>query len=152
MGIAVKQILYDELKCSSDMYPELNSVKSVNSINSRKETNSTVLPENIEIKEDLPIKPFIDEVLTEQQICTMEHTLEYWPKELYMPGPMVDRTSWQQWEQFGSNTWQDRARNMIQESLDNYNEEPIEEKLDQELRMIMCDGNVNPDDLPVLRK
>jgi trimethylamine--corrinoid protein Co-methyltransferase len=105
---------------------------------------------DIEIKEDLPIKPFIDEVLTEQQICTMEHTLEYWPKELYMPGPMVDRTSWQQWEQFGSNTWQDRARNMIQESLDNYNEEPIEENLDQELRKIMCDGDVNPDDLPVL--
>ena len=105
---------------------------------------------DIEIKEDLPIKPFIDEVLTEQQICTMEHTLEYWPKELYMPGPMVDRTSWQQWEQFGSNTWQDRARNMIQESLDNYNEEPIEENLDQELRKIMCDGDVNPDDLPAL--
>ncbi len=105
---------------------------------------------DIEIKEDLPIKPFIDEVLTEQQICTMEHTLEYWPKELYMPGPMVDRTSWQQWEQFGSNTWQDRARNMIQEALDNYNEEPIEENLDQELRKIMCDGDVNPDDLPAL--
>ncbi len=103
---------------------------------------------DIEIKEDLPIKPFIDEVLTEQQICTMEHTLEYWPKELYMPGPMVDRTSWQQWEQFGSNTWQDRARNMIQEALDNYNEEPIEENLDQELRKIMCDGHINPDDLP----
>jgi len=105
---------------------------------------------DIEIKEDLPIKPFIDEVLTEQQICTMEHTLEYWPKELYMPGPMVDRTSWQQWEQFGSNTWQDRARNMIQESLDNYNEEPIEENLDQELRKIMCDGDISPDDLPAL--
>ncbi len=103
---------------------------------------------DIEIKGDLPIKPFIDEVLTEQQICTMEHTLEYWPKELYMPGPMVDRTSWQQWEQFGSNNWQDRARNMIQESLDNYNEEPIEENLDQELRKIMCNGHINPDDLP----
>ena len=67
-----------------------------------------------------------------------------------MPGPMVDRTSWQQWEQFGSNTWQDRARNMIQESLDNYNEEPIEKNLDQELRKIMCDGEINPDDLPAL--
>ena len=105
---------------------------------------------DIEIKEDLPIKPFIDEVLTEQQICTMDHTLKHWPKELYMPGPMVDRTSWQQWEQFGSNNWEDRARNLIQESLDNYNEEPIEETLDQELRKIMCDGDVNPDDLPSL--
>ena len=105
---------------------------------------------DIEIKEDLPIKPFIDEVLTEQQICTMDHTLKHWPKELYMPGPMVDRTSWQQWEQFGSNNWEDRARNLIQESLDNYNEEPIEENLDQELRKIMCDGDVNSDDLPLL--
>jgi hypothetical protein len=39
---------------------------------------------------------------------------------------------------------------MIQEALDNYNEEPIEENLDQELRKIMCDGDVNPDDLPAL--
>ena len=30
------------------------------------------------------------------------------------------------------------------------NEEPIEENLHQELRKIMCDGDVNPDDLPAL--
>ena len=106
---------------------------------------------DIGIKEDLPIKPFIDEVLTEQQICTMEHTLEYWPKELYMPGPMVDRTSWQQWEQFGSNTWKDRARNMIQESLDNYTESPIEKKLDNELRKIMSHDKINPENLPIFQ-
>ena len=107
---------------------------------------------DIEIKGDLPIKPFVDEVLTEQQICTMDHTLEHWPKELYMPGPMVDRTSWQQWEQFGSNNWQGRARNVIQEALDSYGEDPLEEGLERELRNIMCDGNdINIDALPKLK-
>ncbi len=107
---------------------------------------------DIEIKGDLPIKPFVDEVLTEQQICTMDHTLEHWPKELYMPGPMVDRTSWQQWEQFGSNNWQDRARNVIQEALDSYGEDPLEEGLEQELKNNMCNGNeINIDALPKLK-
>jgi len=105
---------------------------------------------DIEVKGDLPIKPFIDELLTEQQICTMEHTLENWPKELYMPGPMVDRTSWEQWEQFGSKSWQDRARDTVQAALDSYDEAPVEEKLDRELRNIISNSQVDPKDLPAI--
>ena len=63
---------------------------------------------------------------------------------------MIDRTSWQQWEQFGSNTWQDRARNLIQESIDNYNKDPLEENLDNELRKIMCGSNFDLDVLPAI--
>ncbi len=80
----------------------------------------------------------------------MEHTLENWPKELYMPGPMVDRTSWEQWEQFGSKSWQDRARDTVQAALDSYDEAPVEEKLDRELRKIISNSQVDPKDLPAI--
>jgi len=106
---------------------------------------------DIKIKDDLPIKPFIDEVLVEQQICTMDHTLEYWPKELYLPGPMVDRTSWDQWEQFGSKKLQDRARETIKTLLDQYNEVPLDDILDTELRAIMIRGIDNSESLPSLK-
>ena len=106
---------------------------------------------DIKIKDDLPIKPFIDEVLIEQQICTMDHTLEYWPKELYLPGPMIDRTSWDQWEQFGSKNLQDRARETIKNLLDQYNEVPLDDILDTELRAIMIRGIDNSESLPSLK-
>ncbi|MDP7529913.1 MAG: trimethylamine methyltransferase family protein, partial [Candidatus Marinimicrobia bacterium] len=106
---------------------------------------------DIKIKDDLPIKPFIDEVLEEQQICTMEHTLKHWPKELYLPGAMVDRTSWEQWEQFGSKTWQNRAREEIQNLLDQYSESLIEDNLDKELRTIMSQGIANSESLPSIK-
>jgi trimethylamine--corrinoid protein Co-methyltransferase len=106
---------------------------------------------DIKIKDDLPIKPFIDEVLIEQQICTMDHTLEYWPKELYLPGPMIDRTSWDQWEQFGSKNLQDRARETIKNLLDQYNEVPLDDNLNTELRAIMIRGIDNSESLPSLK-
>jgi trimethylamine--corrinoid protein Co-methyltransferase len=106
---------------------------------------------DIKIKDDLPIKPFIDEVLIEQQICTMDHTLEYWPKELYLPGPMIDRTSWDQWEQFGSKNLQDRARETIKNLLDQYNEVPLDDNLNTELRAIMIQGIDNSESLPSLK-
>ena len=105
---------------------------------------------DIKIKDDLPIKPFIDEVLVEQQICTMDHTLEYWPKELYLPGPMIDRTSWDQWKQFGSKTLQDRARETIQNLLDQYNESPIGDHIDKELRTIINNGIAGSETLPTI--
>ena len=106
---------------------------------------------DIKIKDDLPIKPFIDEVLVEQQICTMDHTLKYWPKELYLPGPMIDRTSWDQWEQFGSKKLQDRARETIKNLLDQYNEVPLDDNLNTELRAIMIQGIDNSESLPSLK-
>jgi trimethylamine:corrinoid methyltransferase-like protein len=81
----------------------------------------------------------------------MDHTLEYWPKELYLPGPMIDRTSWDQWEQFGSKKLQDRARETIKNLLDQYNEVPLDDILDTELRAIMIRGIDNSESLPSLK-
>jgi trimethylamine:corrinoid methyltransferase-like protein len=63
-----------------------------------------------------------------------EHTLEHWPEELYLPGPMIDRTNWDQWKGEGEKTFRDRALEVIAECLSNYEVEPLEEKLHLEIR------------------
>jgi len=83
----------------------------------------------VEVKEDLPCGELIDELLSENHLLTAEHTLEHWPEELYLPGPMIDRTNWDQWEERGSQSSRDRALECIEEKLDEYEVEPLGEDL-----------------------
>ncbi len=98
--------------------------------------------EPVEVKEDLPTQPLIDELIREKHLMMSEHTLEHWPKELYIPGPMIDRTNWDQWEAQGSKSFKDRAAEVIEECLEDYDVEPVDPKLHQEIRSLFvrtCD-------------
>ncbi len=89
---------------------------------------------DVEIKEDLPTQPLIDELLSENHLLTSEHTLEHWPKEFHMPGPMVDRTNWDQWEMQGSKQHPERAREIIDQALEEHDEEPLGEDFHKEMQ------------------
>jgi trimethylamine:corrinoid methyltransferase-like protein len=67
----------------------------------------------------------MDELVRDKHLLTAEHTLEHWPEELYLPGPMVDRTNWDQWQTQGSRDWRARAQETIAEKLGAYEEEPL---------------------------
>jgi trimethylamine--corrinoid protein Co-methyltransferase len=88
----------------------------------------------VEVRDDLPTQPLIDELVRDKHLMMSEHTLEHWPEELYLPGPMIDRTNWDQWKEAGSKTFRDRAADAIAECLENYEVDPLEEKLHQEIR------------------
>ncbi|HXV62009.1 MAG TPA: trimethylamine methyltransferase family protein, partial [Vicinamibacteria bacterium] len=88
----------------------------------------------VEVKEDLPAASLIEELVREKHLMMSEHTLEHWPEELYLPGPMVDRTNWDQWSEQGKKRFRDRAADVIGECLENYEVEPVEEKLHAEIR------------------
>jgi trimethylamine--corrinoid protein Co-methyltransferase len=88
----------------------------------------------VEVRGDLPAAELMDELVRDKHLLTSEHTLEHWPEELYLPGPMVDRTNWDQWEAQGSKTWRDRALERIDETLAAYEEEPLPERLHAEVR------------------
>ena len=77
---------------------------------------------------------------------TSEHTLEHWPEELYIPGPMVDRTNWDQWEMQGSKEWRQRAAETIDEILEDHDAEPIDESIDDEIRRL-CQTTCNEPDV-----
>jgi trimethylamine:corrinoid methyltransferase-like protein len=79
-----------------------------------------------------------------------EHTLTHWPTELYLPGPMVDRTNWDQWEAQGSRSWRERALDLIDDTLGRYEEAPLPEALHREIRDLLTrtcreDGTVLPE-------
>ena len=92
----------------------------------------------VEEREDLPVAPLIAELLEENHLLTAEHTLEHWPEELYLPGPMVDRTNWDQWEMQGSKEIRARAAEVIGEKLEDYEVAPLEPALDREAREIFA--------------
>jgi trimethylamine--corrinoid protein Co-methyltransferase len=88
----------------------------------------------VEVKGDLPAADLLAELVREKHLLTSEHTLEHWPEELYLPGPMVDRTNWDQWQDQGSRDWQARANEVIDEKLSSYEVEPLAESLHAEIR------------------
>jgi trimethylamine--corrinoid protein Co-methyltransferase len=88
----------------------------------------------VEVKDDLPTRPLLEELLEENHLLTAEHTLEHWPQELYLPGPMIDRTNWDQWEMQGSRDYRGRAGEIIEEALDDYDVPPLDVAIDGEIR------------------
>ena len=88
----------------------------------------------VEVRDDLPAADLIAELVREKHLLTSEHTLQHWPEELYLPGPMVDRTNWDQWEDQGSRDWRKRANEIIDELLAGYEVEPLDEKIHKEIQ------------------
>jgi trimethylamine--corrinoid protein Co-methyltransferase len=88
----------------------------------------------VEVKEDLPAADLLAELVREKHLLTSEHTLAHWPEELYLPGPMVDRTNWDQWQEQGSRDWRKRANEVIDETLAAYEVEPLPDALHTEIR------------------
>ena len=88
----------------------------------------------VEVRDDLPTAGLLDELVRDKHLLTSEHTLEHWPEELYLPGPMVDRTNWDQWESQGSRHWRQRALEVIDETLAAYEEEPLAPALHKEIQ------------------
>lgn len=88
----------------------------------------------VEIRDDLPTQPLIDELVASKHLMMSEHTLEHWPEELYLPGPMVDRTNWDQWKLDGEKGFRERAADVIDECISNYDLEPLDARLHKEIR------------------
>lgn len=87
----------------------------------------------VEVRDDLPTLELIAELIRDQHLLTAEHTLANWQQELYLPGPMIDRTNWDQWTERGSHDWQARANSVIDETLAAYEVEPLERRVHDEI-------------------
>jgi trimethylamine---corrinoid protein Co-methyltransferase len=94
---------------------------------------------------DLPAAPLMEELVRDKHLLTSEHTLEHWPKELYLPGPMIDRTNWDQWETQGSRDWKARAQEGIEERLASYEEPPLPAATHAAIRHLFATTCEEPD-------
>ncbi len=98
----------------------------------------------VEVREDLPAGELIAELVRDNHLLTSEHTLAHWPDELYMPGPTLDRTNWDQWAEQGSRDWRARANEVIDETLAAYEVEPLERRVHDEVRQLISSTCSDP--------
>jgi len=98
----------------------------------------------VEVRGDLPAGDLIAELVRDHHLLTSEHTLEHWPDELYLPGPTLDRTNWDQWAEQGSRDWRARANEVIDETLANYEVEPLEQRVHDEIQHLIRSTSSDP--------
>jgi len=98
----------------------------------------------IEVRGDLPAGELIAELVRDHHLLTSEHTLEHWPDELYLPGPTLDRTNWDQWAEQGSRDWRARTNEVIDETLAAYEVEPVESRVHAEIQELIRSTSSDP--------
>lgn len=75
-------------------------------------------------RDDLPAGDLVHQLLEEQHMLTVAHTMEHWPQELYLPGPVIDRDNRENWEKKGSPDLHQRTKAEVERRLAAY--EPVE--------------------------
>ena len=102
----------------------------------------------ISVQEDLPTGHLVDDLMKDDHLITSPHTLDHWPKELYLTQPVIDRENRETWEERGSKSLEQRAIEEVEERLGRY--EPIEtdEEIDKAMRELIIDGFREQEELP----
>jgi trimethylamine--corrinoid protein Co-methyltransferase len=96
------------------------------------------------VREDLPAVDLVRQLLEEQHLLTSEHTLKYWPEELYLPGPTFDRVNRETWAREGGKHLTQRAQEEVERRLAAYVPVETDSQLDAELRRLIRSGLTDP--------
>jgi trimethylamine--corrinoid protein Co-methyltransferase len=100
------------------------------------------------VMEDLPTVSLVRQLLAEKHLLTAGHTLSYWPKELYLPGPVFDRISRETWQQQGSRSLDQRVKAEVERLLGAYASPPTDPRIDAELIGLIRAGLTSEQPLP----
>ncbi len=100
--------------------------------------------------DDLPTLPLVRQLLREQHLLVAEHTLKYWPQELYRPGPAFDRLNRDNWEKGGRPTLHQRTLADVEQRLAAYRPVEIDPAIDAEMRRLIRAGLANGKSLPTV--
>mgnify|MGYP001038977358 CR=1 FL=1 len=100
---------------------------------------------DVEVKDDLPTVDLARGLLAEKHLITHEHTMNYWQKELYLPGPTYDRTNREQFAKAGSHELVERANAEVERRLAAYSSPETDPAIEAEMLRIIRSGMQNPD-------
>lgn len=106
----------------------------------------------VEPMEDLPINDLVRQLLADQHLLVAEHTLKYWPQELYKPGPVFDRLNRDNWKKAGRPTLPQRLQAELARLLASYTPIETEPQVEKELRRLIRSGLSDGNTLPELRR
>jgi trimethylamine---corrinoid protein Co-methyltransferase len=104
----------------------------------------------LEKQNDLPTSELVADLMREDHLITSPHTLEMWPKELYLTDSVVDRANRETWEEKGSKSLVDRANEEVEERLSNYTPIDTDPAVDSAMRQLIIDGFNEQESLPEL--
>ena len=104
----------------------------------------------IRILDDLPAGGLVGEVLEKGDLMTSPHTLEHWPRELYMTGPVTDRDNRNNWEKAGAKQLYGRACDEVDERLAAYQLVDTDADVDKAMRELIVSGLEDQTTLPDL--
>lgn len=100
------------------------------------------------VMEDLPTVDLVRQLLAEKHLLTAAHTLSYWPRELYLPGPVFDRINRETWLQQGGRTLDQRVKAEVERLLGTYSSPPTDARIDAELIGLIKAGLTAEEPLP----
>ena len=102
------------------------------------------------VLEDIPARSLVDEVRANDHLITSPHTLKYWPQELYLTDPVIDRENRETWIKQGSRDLQARAAEQVEKRLAAYVQIATDPAADAEMRRMILAGLKDQKELPVL--
>ena len=98
--------------------------------------------------DDLPASQLVADLMQEDHLITSPHTLKYWPEELHMTDPALDRMNRDSWVEAGSTSLNERACEQVELRLANYQPFDTDSAIDAEMRRLVMDGFVSQEKLP----
>lgn len=104
----------------------------------------------IRVLEDLPARQLITDLRANDHLITSPHTLKYWPQELYLTDPVIDRENRETWQKQGSKDLYQRACEQVELRLAAYQPIETDAAIDAEMRRIIKAGLKQQTELPEL--
>jgi trimethylamine--corrinoid protein Co-methyltransferase len=98
--------------------------------------------------DDLPAIDLAREVIAEGHLITAAHTMAHWPGELYLPSPVTDRDSRENWAKAGGKDLQQRATAEVERRLAAYDPPETDPLIVDEMQKIINAGMSAPAPLP----
>ncbi len=104
----------------------------------------------IRVLEDLPAMGLVEHLRQNDHLITAPHTLKYWPQELYLTDPVIDRENRENWVKTGSKELYQRACEQVERRLAAYVPFDTDAAADAEMRRLIMAGLREQTELPVL--
>ncbi len=98
--------------------------------------------------EDLPTVDLVRQLLAEEHMLTTAHTLKYWPDQLYLPSPIIDRFTREDWLKTGRLSLEERAHKEVGQRLAAYTPVETDPETEAEMRRLIRSGMTEDNTLP----
>lgn len=95
------------------------------------------LIDGITPRDDFPALPIFQELLREKHLLIAEHTTRYRHKEIFFPGPAIDRANRERWKQQGAMDLNARLHNEVQKLLKTYQPSTLPGAIKKDLVKLM---------------